>query len=147
MLKTILVGIVSVTSIICGVKIRGYYKKRADIWGELYKFALFFKEEITFNKTLLEDIFQKFDLSHELKQIKDGNYENIPIDESDAIWIKEFFSSLGRLSVTLELENIDRNINKIKEKSDKAHKVLQDKGGVSIKLGALVGLGVFVLLI
>ena len=75
MLKTILVGIVSVTSIICGVKIRGYYKKRADIWGELYKFALFFKEEITFNKTLLEDIFQKFDLSCELKQIKDGNYE------------------------------------------------------------------------
>ena len=147
MLRTILVCLVSLSSLFAGVKIKSYYKKREEVWDELYKFALFFKEEAIFNKTLLEDIFEKFHLSEELRQVKDGNFENLSIDGEDSKWINEFFGSLGRLNMVLEIENIDRYIAKIRDRYEKERNISHDRGGVSIKLGALIGVGVFVLLI
>ena len=147
MLRTILVGLVSLSSLFIGVKVKSYYKKRADIWDELYKFALFYKEEITFCKTLLEDIFKNFDLTDELKDVKDGKFDNLPINLEECNFIKDFFASLGHRSAQLEVENIERYILKIKEKCELATKISRERGSVSIKLGVLVGVGVFVLLI
>ena len=146
MFKLFLVAVVSGCSVIFGVKMRSYYAKRAKLWDELYKFANFFKEEVAFKKTLIDDIYSKFNLSQELVSIKDGNYENLPFDESEIAFISEFFDSLGRLGLTLEIENVDRYVENIKIKCNESKKVSESKGKTSVKLGVLVGVGIFVVL-
>lgn len=146
MFKLLLVAVVSGCSVIFGVKMRSYYAKRAKLWDELYKFANFFKEEVAFKKTLIDDIYNKFNLSQELVSIKDGNYDNLPFDESEIAFISEFFDSLGRLGLTLEIENVDRYVENIKIKCNDSKKVSESKGKTSVKLGVLVGVGIFVVL-
>ena len=146
MFKLFLVAVVSGCSVIFGVKMRSYYAKRAKLWDELYKFANFFKEEVAFKKTLIDDIYSKFNLSQELVSIKDGNYDNLPFDESEIAFISEFFDSLGRLGLTLEIENVDRYVENIKIKCNESKKVSESKGKTSVKLGVLVGVGIFVVL-
>ena len=146
MFKLLLVAVVSGCSVIFGVKMRSYYAKRAKLWDELYKFANFFKEEVAFKKTLIDDIYSKFNLSQELVSIKDGNYDNLPFDESEIAFISEFFDSLGRLGLTLEIENVDRYVENIKIKCNESKKVSESKGKTSVKLGVLVGVGIFVVL-
>ena len=146
MFKLLLVAVVFGCSVIFGVKMRSYYAKRAKLWDELYKFANFFKEEVAFKKTLIDDIYSKFNLSQELVSIKDGNYDNLPFDESEIAFISEFFDSLGRLGLTLEIENVDRYVENIKIKCNESKKVSESKGKTSVKLGVLVGVGIFVVL-
>ena len=146
MFKLLLVAVVSGCSVIFGVKMRSYYAKRAKLWDELYKFANFFKEEVAFKKTLIDDIYNKFNLSQELVSIKDGNYDNLPFDEGEIAFISEFFDSLGRLGLTLEIENVDRYVENIKIKCNDSKKVSESKGKTSVKLGVLVGVGIFVVL-
>ena len=146
MFKLILIAVVSTCSVIFGAKMRTYYVKRAKLWDELYKFANFFKEEVAFKKTLIDDIYSKFNLSQELISIKDGNYDNLPFDESEIAFIGEFFDSLGRLGLTLEIENVERYVENIKIKCDESKKVSESKGKTSVKLGILVGVGIFVVL-
>ena len=146
MFKLLLVAVVSGCSVIFGVKMRLYYAKRVKLWDELYKFAHFFKEEVSFKKTLIDDIYSKFNLSQELVSIKDGNYDNLPFDESEIAFISEFFDSLGRLGLTLEIENVDRYVENIKIKCNESKKVSESKGKTSVKLGILVGVGIFVVL-
>ena len=147
MFKTVLVAVVSLCSIIAGVKMRAYYAKRAILWDELYKFATFFKEEIAFKKTLIDDVYTKFNLSEEFIRIKGGDYTNLPFVEDEIAFIREFFDSLGRLGLSLEIENVDRYIETIKNKCVESKKANEIKGKTSVKLGILIAVGIFVVLV
>lgn len=147
MIKTILLLIVSLCCVIVGIMVRAYYKRRAELWEELYRFAVFFKEEISFNKTVIEDVFQNFHESDDFRSLRVGSYDGLPFDEEEIKFVADFFDSLGRYNLALELENVDRRVEKIKEKSKTSQRLSDDRGKSAVKLSALIAIGVFVILI
>lgn len=147
MIKIILLVIVSLCCVIVGIKVRAYYKRRAKLWDELYRFAVFFKEEISFNKTVIEDIFESFDKSDDFSDLWAGCYDGLPFSEEEISFVSDFFDSLGRFNLVLEVENIDRRVEKIKEKCKSSQKLCDDRGSSAVKLSALIAIGIFVILV
>ena len=147
MIKTIILLIVSMCCVIVGIKIRSYYIRRAQIWEELYRFAVFFREEISFNKMVIDEIFENFHESSDFHALRTGCYEGLPFDDDEIRFIADFFNSLGRYNLALEVENVERRVEKIKEKSSISQKISDDRGKSAVKLSALIAIGVFVVLI
>lgn len=147
MIRTVLVVVISLTSLFVGIKLKNYYKRRARLWKELYDFAVFFKEEITFRKTLVDDVIVKFGLSKELEAIRLKKLDGLPFNEDEIVMISDFFDSLGRFGLTLEIENVERYIDKIRERCKDSEKNNEEKGKNSVKLSALIAIGIFLVLI
>lgn len=147
MIKTLLIVLVSLCCVIVGVKMRAYYKRRAKLWEELYRFAVYFKEEISFNKTVVEEIIENFNESDDFRTLRSGNFDGLPFDEEEIRFITDFFNSLGRFNLVLEVENVERRVEKIKEKCSVSEKLSDDRGKTAVKLSVLVAIGVFVVLV
>lgn len=147
MIKDLLVVVVSLCSVVVGAKYKSYYKRRADLWDELYRFSIYAKDEISFKKTYIDEIYHSFNLSEEFLKIKSGEYEGLPFDDEEIRWICGYFKSLGKSGLDGEIENATRYVSQIEEKRKISIKNNEEKGKISLKLGILFGIGVFVILI
>ena len=147
-----MIRIVVVVVLACAVALVGYIynlhlKKRRDLFFELEKAIDEMKSQIVFSKNFIKDIVNNLSLSKEIRNILDDNIENSPFKKEEIEKIKELFSSIGKSDLDGEKVKLEMAKQKFEEMSKNAEKSYNQNGKLSIKLGMLFGVAIFIFLV
>ncbi len=147
-MKIFLLSIICVCCGIVGISIKNYYRKRKNVYEELLNFAKRLKEEIFFKKSFLGETKEIIPHSNSVDAIINGRYDkDCALSEREQRELGEKFLAIGKSSMEYEMTNLDEIILFLSEKTGKASEILKIKGDLSIKLGFLIGVAVFILFI
>ncbi len=147
-----MIRIVIIIVLACSVALVGYIfnlhlKKRRDLFFELEKAIDEMKNQIVFSKNFIKDIVSNLSLSKDIRNILEDNYENSPFKKEEIEKIKELFGSVGKSDVDGEKAKLEMAKQKFEEMSNNAEKSYNQNGKLSIKLGMLFGLAIFIFLV
>lgn len=147
-----MIRIVVVVVLACAVALVGYIydlhlKKRRDLFFELEKAIDEMKSQIVFSKNFIKDIVNNLSLSKDITNIMEENYENSPFRKEEIKKIKELFSSIGKSDLDGEKVKLEMAKQKFEEMSKNAEKSYNQNGKLSIKLGMLFGVAIFIFLV
>lgn len=147
-----MIRIVVVVVLACAVALVGYIynlhlKKRRDLFFELEKAIDEMKNQIVFSKNFIKDIVNNLSLSKDITNILEENYENSPFKKEEIKKIKELFSSIGKSDLDGEKVKLEMAKQKFEEMSKNAEKSYNQNGKLSIKLGMLFGVAIFIFLV
>ena len=147
-----MIRIVVVVVLACAVALVGYIynlhlKKRRDLFFELEKAIDEMKSQIVFSKNFIKDIVNNLSLSKDITNILEENYENSPFRKEEIKKIKELFSSIGKSDLDGEKVKLEMAKQKFEEMSKNAEKSYNQNGKLSIKLGMLFGVAIFIFLV
>lgn len=129
-----------------GVKIRDHYKRRKVFYTELVRFLRIVKEKISFKKEYLKDVLDSAD-NKDISNIICGKPDSSPIDSEEKKEIVECVSDLEQSSLSFGQDGIEKAIDRFDRKRELAEKEYTSKGNLSVKMGFLIGLAVFILLV
>lgn len=131
-----------------GVMIKGYHKKRNKFYLETLSFLKKMKEEISFKKTFFKEIKKENLHSKELDVMISGKYspESV-LNKEEQQELQSYFKDVGNSSLSFEIENVDKALNYVEEKCKETKERYEKNGNLSVKLGFLVGIAIFVLLV
>ncbi len=132
------------------------FEKRSYYFDDLDAFCTAFKNNLTFEKSDLKQIFQRFPYKSEefyadcvdfCETFCYGGIKKSFFCKDDETVVSEFFSSLGRYDYDTQLSLLGSMGSKIKSKATACRDALQKNGALFVKLGFLFGLCMGVLLI
>lgn len=144
MIKTVLLAVIGLCCGLIGVSVKNYLKKRKELFDELVSVVERLKHEIVLKKNYLGDIVSELNLSKEIYDAKDG-IENGPFLEDEKKYISKFFYSLGKSDVEGEADKLADAKLKFMNYQQKATNSFDKNGKLSVKLGALFGIAIFLI--
>lgn len=153
-MKIFVLSIIALTIFYLGYLINMFFKKQCEIFGELVKFCSLLISQIKFTKNHVKKIVEE-NLSlfnSDFKNILSNYFINncgvvksIYLLRCDEVEILNFFNSIGKLDALGEVCNIENNKIffelRLRDKEEKNRKY----GALSKKLGALIGLLLFII--
>lgn len=161
----ILLGLVLLaTASLSGFAFANGYKRRLNFLSDMDNFLLFLRGNCAFlqdsiqkildtQKTAYSADFNKFlsDLNAHLNKreeffIEWQNSQKL-ISKDEAKFIAEFFLNFGKLDSLGQIEVIENAKQTLEEKLQKSKQLVSVKGVMSVKLGVILGIGLFIICI
>lgn len=122
-----------------------HFKRRKELFEEMLSIIDRIKEEISFKKSYYEEILSKLKISKEILSVKNKeDKERTPFSEEEKEEISGFFDSLGSADLDGETEKLVESKRKFTSRAQKAESFYDKNGKLSIKLGILFGVAVFI---
>ena len=145
-MRVFLLAVVALCCGVIGFKVRDYYKRRKKLFSDLIKFLKKVKEEVCLKKNYVRDVFS-VEGSEDVKKIVANKGADLPLSKEEIREIREILLNVGKSVVDYEEEKIEDSLLKIKRYEDDASKKYDQKGVLSVKMGFLVGIAIFILLV
>ena len=147
-MKIVFLSIIFLSCGLIGIMIKRYHKKRKNFYLETLSFLRKMKEEITFRKTFFKEIKNESPHSDELEDMILGKIapESV-LNNEEQKELQSYFKDVGKSSISFEIENVDKALNYVEEKCKETKDGYERKGNLSVKLGFLIGIAIFVLLV
>lgn len=146
-MRIFLLALCTVCCGLIGVKIKSYYKKRSEIYEELHGFVRKVKTEISFKKNYLDDVLKGSDCSREVRAIVDGVGTVNALNEKERKEVSQIFQDIGKSDINEDILNLDKAIESLDNKSKLSQKEYSSKGVLAVKIGLLIGIGIFIIFV
>lgn len=141
-----------------GYKLSSKYKKRYLLYKECQEFFHFYKLQIGFSREKIKDIVNKFISSKDrvifpyeqyvLFLNNTSAYASYSLDGLDFLkkdeidFLKAQYLSIGKYSVSEEMQNIDKILNEINVLTTQTNEQFKKYSSLYLKLGLIVGAAV-----
>ncbi len=154
-------GLFALIACYIGVMIKRRYKERENFFRSAHDFALKLKGELSYLKTPLPDVAQRFlksdagSFSKLLAQVLDNKKAgderemDMPgfLKQDEKELVREFLCADGKLSVNEQLALNERYLHELEAKLSLCESETKKKGGMYFKLCALIGIAIILILV
>lgn len=145
MIKLVCLIVILICSSFVGYCFCLHFKRRKELFEEMVSIIDKIKEEISFKKSYYEEILSKLKISKEILSVKNKEEKDrTPFSEEEKEEIRDFFDSLGSADLDCETEKIAESKRRFISRAQKAENFYNKNGKLSIKLGILFGVAVFI---
>ncbi len=165
MMKIIGTAIIAISVFLIGLSYYLKYKKRPQVLEMFIELLIAYQTELKWSQKSIVEVIETFDSSRCVEYISkvkclaknmsieqafvDNNseFDILLLGDNDRLIIKHFFKECGKLSLKSEIDLCDRTINALTAQKNNASLESEKFGTLSLKLGAICGVWVAIMMI